>query len=136
MPPETLLLINLLATLAMAARLWCGQLAGAPLLATGTSGQGGVVRIPAVAPLMLVEAVSALLLAAFCPASAPPLLVWLGLMLVVAMWLATFFWQASLVARLARTYDRTTHRRLVRSRWWTTVGWTARGVLMLVLAIC
>lgn len=53
----------------------------------------------------------------------------LGLALVVAIWLSTFFAQVSRHAVLARGFDARAHAALVTSNGIRMVGWTARGAL-------
>jgi len=47
-------------------------------------------------------------------------------------WVSTFFVQVPLHAKLAMGFDAETHRRLLASNWWRTVGWTIRGVCVVV----
>lgn len=137
---DGLLLLNVLATLAMVGVIWFVQVVHYPLFAsvgrerfTVYEQQHQARTTLVVAPLMLAEAVSALLLVAYHPSPVSTLSVWLGLGLVVAMWLMTFFWQVPLHVQLSQAYDDRTHLRLVRSNWWRTGGWTLRGVLVLAM---
>ena len=55
---------------------------------------------------------------------------WVGLTLLAVVWGSTFFLQVPAHEKLASRFDATTHRRLVRSNWIRTVGWTFRGILV------
>jgi hypothetical protein len=91
-----------------------------------------------VAPLMLVEALAAAaaLVLAFGEAGDPRLpWLWLGLALLVAIWVSTALVQAPIHGRLAGGFDLALHRRLVRSNWVRTLLWTARGVVAVVLLV-
>lgn len=86
--------------------------------------------IPVVAPAMMVELVSALLLAISPPNGVPQPITLAGLVLVAIIWLSTFFIQVPVHTRLARRRSPADVRRLVLSNWTRTVAWSARSVLM------
>jgi hypothetical protein len=79
---------------------------------------------------MLVELTTAVALVLWRPA-AP--LVWIGLALVVAIWLLTTFLQMPAHRRLLAGFDAGVHRSLVRSNWLRTAAWTARAAVALWL---
>jgi hypothetical protein len=79
-----------------------------------------------VVPLMLTELGTNLLLFWF-PAGLSRALLGFGLVLLSLIWLSTFFLQVPQHRRLSRGFDASTHRRLVRSNWFRTWLWTARG---------
>jgi hypothetical protein len=83
-----------------------------------------------VAPLMLVEAGAAVVLTIWMPAEP---LVWFGLGTLVLIWLSTFFLQVPQHRRLSRGFDALAHRRLVRTNWLRTIGWSARAPIGLAL---
>ena len=133
----TLLLIHLAATLAMVGLIWFVQVVHYPLFSQiGHEDfrlyERSHQRLTtfAVAPLMLTEAITALMLPWFRPALIPMAAAVMGVLLVGTLWSFTFFWQVLAHQRLARSFDPTTHRRLVQSNWLRTIAWSARGVLV------
>ena len=84
-----------------------------------------------VAPPMLVEAATALLLFRFRPAGVSTWQVSAGLGLVAVVWLSTAFLQVPCHDRLSRGFDPAVHARLVSTNWLRTAVWSARGVLVL-----
>ena len=86
-----------------------------------------------VAPVMLVEAMTALLLIPYGPADAPGWALWTGLALLAVIWGSTALVQMPLHARLLGAYDRASQRRLVRGNWPRTIAWSARGVIAFVM---
>lgn len=132
-----LLLLHAAATLYMAGLIWFVQLVHYPLFgAVGREGFAAYERAHTrltgwvVTPPMLVELATALGLVVWRPA-AP--LVWIGLALVVAIWISTAVLQLPAHRRLLAGFDAGVHRRLVRSNWLRTAAWTARGALALWL---
>jgi hypothetical protein len=138
--PQLLLLVQAASTLYLVGLVWMVQRVHYPLYAqVGPSRfaayeRAHVHRItPVVAPAMLVEAASALALVWFPPASVPAALPWLGLVLVVLIWAATFALQVPRHTELQAGFDATSHRRLVRTNWIRTGLWSLRGVLVLAM---
>ncbi len=86
-----------------------------------------------VGPLMLSEAICAVLLVWASPPGVAPILLWVGLLLVALVWASTWLIQVPAHARLSVRFDEPTHRWLVRSNWLRTCSWTLRGVLVSVL---
>ena len=84
-----------------------------------------------VGPVMLIEMASAVLLTLFRPPGVDLPLVLAGLVGLAVVWVSTFFVQIPLHARLLQGPDGAALRRLVRSNWIRTAGWTARGILAL-----
>lgn len=61
---------------------------------------------------------------------------WLaGGLLLVALWVSTGAFYAPLHGRLAGGFDPNLHSLLVNTNWLRTIGWTARGVLALVVLV-
>jgi hypothetical protein len=83
-----------------------------------------------VGPPMLAEAACAVLIIILAPASS---LAWLGLALLIIIWLTTALVQVPVHRRLNETFDQTLVERLVRSNWIRTLAWSARGVVALLL---
>ena len=126
--------LHLFSTVAMVGLIWFVQLVHYPLFASVGREQFQAYEAAhkqrttwVVAPLMLIEAATAVLLLGVedLPRSA----VWTGLGLLATVWLSTFFWQVPAHEKLSQGFDSRIHRRLVSSNWLRTVCWTARGVL-------
>jgi len=140
--PELMLLAQTASTLYLVGLVWMVQRVHYPLFAqVGPSRfaayeRAHVDRItPVVAPAMLIEAGSALALVWFPVAGVPTLLAWLGLVLVLLIWGATFALQVPRHANLRSGFDATAHRRLVGSNWIRTVLWSLRGVVVLAMVL-
>lgn len=85
-----------------------------------------------VAPLMLVEAATALLLLSpLVDAPLAPALV--GAVLLAIIWLSTALLQVPMHRRLLDGYSAHVARRLVGSNWVRTLAWTARAYIALSL---
>lgn len=126
--------VHVATTLYMAGLVWFVQVVHYPLMArvgeadfrayatahaTRTS---WVVVVP-----MILEAATAAWLATQPPTAGSRPLMWLGLALVVVVWMSTFWLQVPCHRLLSRGFDRTVHRRLVRTNWLRTATWTARS---------
>lgn len=87
-----------------------------------------------VAPLMLLELVSAvlLLLPSFRSVFIPVHEVWVGLLLLAAIWSSTALIQVPLHNRLQTAFSAQSAERLVRTNWLRTAAWTLRAALVLV----
>lgn len=80
-----------------------------------------------VAPAMLIEAVTGVVLVVWHPRDAMVLAA--GGLLVVA-WVSTAFVQVPCHRALEGGFDARAHRHLVASNWVRTIAWTARGVIV------
>lgn len=134
---ETLLLLQLVSTLALVGLIWFVQVVHYPLFGkVGVAGfhdyeQSHQQRTTlVVAPLMLTEAITSLVLLWIRPATISTALVVGGALLVGLIWASTFFWQVPVHERLAKSFDAATHRQLVQSNWVRTAAWSIRGVLV------
>ncbi len=83
-----------------------------------------------VLPLMGLELVTALALAAARPAWLPAWMAWAGLALVGVIWLSTAVVQVPLHRALASGFDATAHARLVATNWIRTLAWLVRAALV------
>lgn len=131
-----LLLAHAGATLAMAGLVWFVQLVHYPLFA-----RVGAEAFPAyeaehtrrttwiVAPLMVVEAATAAVLAV----AEPSALTLVGLLLVTLLWASTAFVQVPLHRTLSAGFAAPAQRRLVTTNWARTALWTGRGGIALAL---
>ena len=135
-----LVLVHLAATLLMVGIIWFVQVVHYPLF--GAVGREGFVAYAAdhvrrtglvVAPLMLVEAATAVALLVTRPASIPARWVWLGFGLLALVWLSTNRLQVPRHRLLGRGFDGEAVRGLVLSNWLRTVAWSGRGVLVLAM---
>jgi hypothetical protein len=135
-----LLLAHAGATLPLVGLIWFVQLVHYPLFGEvgrhdfpsfSRSHQRRAARI--IAPLMLGEAILALLLIVWPPAALPSWPPWLGGFLLAMIWTSTFALQMPLHDRLLISYDPLAARSLIRTNWIRTGLWTARGLLALWL---
>lgn len=83
-----------------------------------------------VAPLMVAEAVSAIVFLWAPLRVQTPWEIWLGIALIVVIWASTFLLQVPAHARLSSEFDEGTWRMLVNSNWVRTVAWSARSLLV------
>lgn len=136
----SLLLLHAAATLYLAGLIWFVQLVHYPLMANVGSDHYATYQQRherkttwAVAPAMFIELGCAIWLVAQTPGNIAPWLVWLGLLLVILLWLSTAFVQVPCHKQLGKGFDANTHRKLVNTNWLRTAMWSARGVIALVL---
>jgi hypothetical protein len=135
-----LLLAHALSTVMMAGLIWFVQHVHYPLMAmVGADGFPAYEREHqrrtghVVAPLMLVEASTAVALVVLLPDGPPRLLAWSGLVLVVAIWLSTWRLQVPCHRHLEAGADERVIRRLVATNRLRTAAWSVRAVVALVL---
>lgn len=132
---DLLLAAQALASVAMCGVIWFVQVVHYPLFAhvpTGGDYPRDNQRRTAwvVIPPMLVEGLAALALAVRPPAAVGAAAAWLGLALVLALWLSTATLQMPLHRRLAREgHAADTIAALVRGNWLRTALWTTRAAL-------
>ena len=135
---DAVLLVHAAATWAMVGLIWFVQLVHYPLFAS--VGEGNFVEYEArhtrrtswvVGVLMPLEAVTAIWLLLEVPDGVAGEAAFVGLGLIALLWVSTATWQAPMHGRLSSGYDRGLQRRLVRTNWVRTAGWTARGALVL-----
>lgn len=138
---STIFFFHLANTLVLVGLIWTVQLVQYPLFARvgeeafAAYHRGHSQRIGwLVVPLMTVELLGAVWLAADPPAAVEAGAAELALALLVVIWVSTALLQVPCHRRLAHGFDRRVHLRLVQSNWLRTVAWTARGALLLWLA--
>lgn len=130
---EIWVLAHLAMTWAMVGVIWTIQLLQYPLMAQVPSGrfvafeQAHQRRVTAVlalfAPLEMVTAAGVVL-------AAPAVPRWLSIgagAVLAAMWISTATFYGPLHGRLSAGFDPVLHRRLVRTNWFRTAGWSLRG---------
>jgi len=129
-----LILIHASATLFMTGLIWFVQVVHYPLMVNvGAVGfkdyETHHQRLTTwvVGPAMLVELTCAAWLVIQPIEGIPIWMVFTGLALLILIWLSTGFLQVPRHRELERGFDATAHRRLVRSNWIRTVGWTLRS---------
>jgi uncharacterized membrane protein len=133
-----ILLAHFAATMAMVGLIWFVQIVHYPLFSQ--VGRENFRRYEidhprlttwVVAPWMLLELATAILLLWYRPLGFGSIPVWLGLVLAAAIWMMTYGIQVPQHASLVMSYDADVQRRLVTGNWFRTVAWTARGALVL-----
>lgn len=136
---NAVLLVHAGATCFMAGLIWFVQVVHYPLLArVATDHFAGYARAHqarttgVVAPVMLVEAATAVAIAVSPPGGAPAV-AWIALALLAIVWLSTALIQVPCHRQLEAGFAMSAHRRLVASNWIRTIGWTARAAIALWL---
>jgi len=136
----TLLLIHAGATLYMTGLIWFVQLVHYPLMAKVGELNYTIYQklherntMWAVGPAMFIELACAGWLILAAPNGVAPWLTWLGLLLVILVWLSTALIQVPCHKKLGHGFDKQTHRRLVTTNWLRTAFWSARGVIALMM---
>ena len=89
---------------------------------------------PVVGPPMAIEAATALALVAVPLPGVPPLMPWLGIALLVVIWLSTALLQVPRHRDLSAGFEAAVHHRLVATNWIRTAAWSLRGALLVWLA--
>jgi len=135
---NSIVLLNLAATLIMVGVIWFVQVVHYPLytrINPDSFPQYEVDHIQlvtlVVGPTMLIEAGTALLLLVSPPPQVPLWVLLLGLALVAVIWATTVFIHVPQHNALSNHFDLTVHNAMVMSNWIRTVAWSARGIMML-----
>mgnify|MGYP000938774423 CR=1 FL=1 len=133
-----ILLLNAAATWFMTGLIWFVQIVHYPLF-----GGVGAERFAAyhaahslrttwvVLPVMSLELLTAAGLVYGLPCTVAPSAAWLGLALVLLVWISTAMSQVPRHRRLAVHYEDATARALTAGNWVRTVAWSARAALVL-----
>lgn len=141
-----MLVTALASTWAMAGVIWVIQLVHYPVFDAIERGQndelwrsfGDRHRMSisyVVGPFMLAEGVTGIWLVVSPPGDAGVLLPLVAGALMAIAYGTTAFVSVPLHERLTPSYDADAHRKLVSSNWIRTFAWTARGLVIAVLAI-
>lgn len=133
-----LLGLNLFSTLAMVGLIWFVQVVHYPMFRdVGESSFPDYIKLHqrlttwVVAPLMLVEAFSAVGLIYWRPENVPASGLWSGIALVFVIWFSTAFLQVPRHGAMVESgFSVQHHSALVATNWIRTAAWTARGLLM------
>lgn len=127
-----MLLAHGAATWAMTGLIWFVQVVHYPLMrGVGVAGFAAYheahsrLTTLVVAPLMLVEASTAIWLAVVRPVSVPA--AWIGVGLLAIVWGVTFFVSVPRHTQLGLGFDAAVVDSLVVTNWIRTLGWTARA---------
>ncbi len=137
-----ILIGNVAATLFMVGLIWMVQVVHYPLF--NDVGEQNYVRYQQrhqsnityiVGPVMLVELVTAAMLLSHPIKGIDKSLAWLGIALVLLMWLSTAFIQVPCHEKLVTGFDPEVYQWLVQSNWIRTIGWTARGGLVVWMLV-
>lgn len=132
--------IQLFAAVALTGVIWLVQIVHYPLFAFVGAEKYKIFHVShmnwisfVVAPLMIAEALTAILLVFYRPPNSDWRVLWFGLILIAAIWASTFLLQVPLHERLALGFDAETHRALVNTNWIRTAAWTMRSGICLWL---
>ena len=132
-----ILLVQAAATWAMTGIIWFVQLVQYPSFARIDAASfpsfhafHSAAISPIVAPLMILEALSAFATLWKPLPAQTSAQIWLGIGLVLLIWGSTFLLQVPAHNRLGSGFDHETWRVLVSSNWIRTVAWSARAALV------
>jgi hypothetical protein len=89
---------------------------------------------PVVAPTMIIELITSILIIFYPPQSIDLKLFYAGLILTLLVWASTFFIQIPLHNKLANSFDGDAHRLLVKTNWIRTIAWSLRAGLVIYFA--
>jgi len=138
---QLLFLAHLGSTLYMVGLIWFVQVVHYPLLTHVGSQEfppyeqrHTALTTWVVAPPMLIEGATAVLLFWFRPREVSNGSLGIGLALLGVIWLSTAFIQVPCHDVLSKAFDPVVHRRLVWTNWLRTAAWSLRGALVLWMA--
>ena len=138
--PTVILLANVVSTLFMVGLIWMVQIVHYPLF--DDFGQENYVRYQQrhqsnityiVGPIMLIELATAVFLAVSPIAGVDKSLVYVGIVLVILIWISTALIQVPCHEKLVNGFDQAAYQRLVHSNWIRTIAWSARGVIVTMM---
>ena len=135
--PFFVVLAQLASTYFMTGLIWFVQVVHYPLFSSVGSAEFGAYQKAhmarttwVVAPVMLIEALTAVLLLWLRPGGVAFWQVGVGILLLAGIWFSTFWLQVPCHDSLCVQFDRAMHGRLVWSNWLRTVLWSLRAVLI------
>jgi len=140
---EMVLALHAVTTIMMAGLIWFVQLVHYPLFLFVGAGEFAryerehTRRVTwVVAPLMGIEALTAIVLVILAAGVTMRVAAITGLLLVAVIWVSTAFVQVPCHRELSTGFDLSTARRLVTANWLRTLAWTARaGVAIFMLVM-
>ncbi|MBL8891213.1 MAG: hypothetical protein JNL67_14635 [Planctomycetaceae bacterium] len=137
---QQVFIANFAATFFLAGLIWMVQVVHYPLF--NDVGKENYIRYHQrhqnnisliVGPVMLIELATAILLIWAIDERIDRTLVYVGLGLVLLIWLSTALIQVPCHEKLARGFDPVAYRWLVNSNWIRTIAWTARGWIVVAM---
>ncbi|GJM25662.1 MAG: hypothetical protein DHS20C16_20770 [Phycisphaerae bacterium] len=135
-----IIVAHAVSTMMMTGLIWFVQLVHYPLM--GHVGESGFADYEAqhtrrttwiVAPLMLVELLSASALLVCINSDSGRMLAGVGFAFVVLNWVSTAFIQVPCHRKLTEGFDANAVDRLVATNWIRTVAWTLRAVIVVAI---
>lgn len=135
--PLTLLLANAVSTLCLVGLIWLVQVVHYPLFndvgeqnyaSYQQRHQNSITYV--VGPLMLIELITAIMMLVNPVEGIGKPFIYLGIVLVLLIWLSTAFIQVPCHGKLATGFNVSAYKLLVNSNWIRTIAWTGRGVLV------
>ncbi|MEM9355323.1 MAG: hypothetical protein AAGB04_03850 [Pseudomonadota bacterium] len=132
------LLLHVASTMAMVGLIWFVQIVHYPLFSR--VGRNNFRRYEMdhqrlvawiVAPGMFAELATAIILVWSRPVGLEPITLWIGMALLISIWLVTYSVQVPQHATLVLSYDEQVQQSLVRGNWFRTAAWSARGLLVI-----
>ena len=139
---SSIFLANIVATSYMTGLIWFVQVVHYPLF--GSVGTTQFVEYDqrhtalttwVVAPPMLIEGATAILLLWIRPSGIPSWQAWVGVALVAVLWMSTAFIQVPCHETLSQGFEAVVHQRLVLTNWLRTVAWSVRALLAAWMAL-
>lgn len=134
---NSLLLVQIATSWAMTGIIWFVQLVQYPSFRevdsasfTGFHAHHSAAITWIVAPLMILEAASAVAFLWAPLRIQAPWQIWLGIGLVALIWASTFVLQVPMHSRLTSGFDESAWRVLVNTNWVRTLAWSARALLV------
>ncbi|MGE0197840.1 MAG: hypothetical protein AB7N99_03775 [Simkaniaceae bacterium] len=129
-------LIQLLVTWVMAGMMWFAQVVHYPLYKKIKEGfveyeRSHIKRAALlIGPLMLVEAITAIILLGMTPSGRLSSLALANLILLALIWIFTFLFQVTQHQKLSVQFSQKSLQGLITSNWIRTLLWTVKGCVM------
>ena len=138
---KLIFLLHLAATLYMTGVIWFVQVVHYPLFSrvhqeffAAYGAAHGRLTTWVVAPPMLVELATALLLVWSQPIGISCVVLGINLVLLAIIWLSTWLLQVPRHKHLRQAFDEKVHHALVLTNWLRTIAWSVRSLIMLWVA--
>lgn len=135
---QTILLVHAAATWYMTGLIWFVQKVHYPLFDRANRAEFTAFEAAhqarttwVVAPAMIAEAITGVMLILRPSPSLNAAVAWAGMAMIVLLWLSTALLQVPQHRRLEGGYDARAHRMLVGTNWLRTALWTLRSVLVM-----
>ncbi len=139
---EIIFIVHYISTLIMTGAIWLSQLSSYPLLVyVGRKNfikyeHEHIHRISSVAWFIIyVELITAILLFFMQNNLILASIFFIGLLLILIIYLATSFIQYPIHMKLEHGFDKKLHSKLVNSNWIRTIAWTIRALLLTYVLI-